>query len=63
MKGTIVRLTDKGFGFIAIEGGKDVFFHRTAVKNARFDDLRKGQEVTFEIEDGTKGPRAEDVYV
>ena len=63
MKGTIVRLTDKGFGFIAIEGGKDVFFHRTAVKNARFDDLRKGQEVTFEIGEGAKGPRAEDVYV
>ena len=60
MNGKIKRLTDKGFGFIATEEnqGKDVFFHSTALIGASFTDLREGDEVTFDMEDSEKGPRA-----
>ncbi len=59
MKGTIKRLTDKGFGFIAIEGEeKDLFFHSTSLVDVTFDELREGDAVTFETEDSEKGPRA-----
>ncbi len=62
--GTIKRLvTDKGFGFIAAGDGNEYFFHQSACTNARFDDLREGQAVTFEKGQGPKGPRAEDVKV
>ena len=60
-EGVIKRVTDKGFGFIAVSGGKDLFFHRSAVKGARFEDLREGQRVSFTEEQGPKGPRAESV--
>lgn len=63
MTGIIKRLVaDKGFGFIK-SGETEYFFHRSSVKNAKFEDLREGQEVTFEDAEGNKGPRAEDVYV
>ena len=63
MEGTIVRLVkDKGFGFVK-SGNIEYFFHRTAVKNAQFENLHQGQEVTFEDAEGDKGPRAEDLYV
>lgn len=60
MKGTIARLTDRGFGFIKPEeGDKDVFFHaRSLVEGLDYDSLREGDEVTFEIEEGPKGPSA-----
>lgn len=63
MTGIVKRLIrDKGFGFI--ESGKsEFFFHRSALKNMNFEDLQEGQEVTFEEGEGTKGPRAEDIYV
>lgn len=52
---------DKGFGFIQRPGtDKDLFFHCSAVEG-RFEDLREGQEVTFEEGRGDKGPRAEKV--
>lgn len=61
-KGTIARLTDKGFGFIAREGeDKDLFFHANEVQEVRYDDLREGDVVTFEIEEGPKGPHAVEV--
>ena len=41
-EGTIKRLTDKGFGFIANDSGKDLFFHMSAVEGVRFEDLREG---------------------
>ena len=65
MTGKIARLmTDKGFGFIRAANSKtEYFFHRSACKNCRFEDLQEGQEVTFEDSEGEKGPRAEDVYV
>lgn len=64
MNGTIKKVhSDKNFGFILGEDGKDYFFHRSGVKNAEFTQLREGQEVTFEDAVGDKGPRAEDIYV
>ncbi len=54
---------DKKFGFIRGESQRDYFFHSSALKNAAFDSLQVGMEVTFEDSEGTKGPRAEDVFV
>jgi CspA family cold shock protein len=59
-QGTIKTLTDKGFGFIATESG-DVFFHMSALQDVQFDELRENQTVEFEIGQGPKGPRAENV--
>lgn len=53
---------DKGFGFI--EGdGTDVFFHHSALVNAQIEELSEGQMVRFEIGQGPKGMRAENVEV
>ena len=60
-EGTIKRLTDKGFGFIDTGDGKDMFFHMSAVIETTYDDLREGQKVTFDVGEGPKGPRAENV--
>jgi CspA family cold shock protein len=60
-EGVIKRLTDKGFGFIDIGGGKDLFFHMSAVEGVRFEDLKQGQRVSFTEGQGPKGPRAEKV--
>lgn len=60
--GTVKRLiSDKGFGFVAAEDGSEYFFHQSACRGIRFDDLREGQPVTFEKGQGPKGPRAENV--
>lgn len=60
--GTITRLIgDRGYGFITTEDGKDIFFHRTALRGLRFDSLEEGQSVEFEVETGSKGPRAAEV--
>jgi len=59
--GTIKRLTDKGFGFIATTDGQEYFFHQSACRDVRFDELREGEAVTFEKGQGPKGPRAENV--
>jgi len=57
--GTIARLTDKGFGFIAVEGqAKDLFFHAKELVGTSYDDLREGDKVSFEIGDSPKGPNA-----
>ena len=62
MKGSIVRLQDKGFGFIKPEdGSKDVFFHASALVELSFDDLREGDVVMFEVVEGPKGPAAANV--
>ncbi len=60
-EGTIKRLTDKGFGFIDIGGGDDIFFHSSSVQGVSYDALREGQKVTFTEGRGPKGPRAENV--
>ena len=64
MKGTIKVLLGDGrnCGFIRGENNTDYFFHASALKNIAFNELAKGDEVTFEDTDTEKGPRAEDVY-
>lgn len=58
-KGTVARLiADRGYGFITTEEGKDVFFHRTSLQGLEFDSLKEGQALEFEIEEGSRGPRA-----
>lgn len=58
-QGTIARVMDKGYGFIKREGeDKDLFFHANELQDIPFDELREGDPVTFEIEDGPKGPSA-----
>jgi len=60
-EGTIKRLTDKGFGFIATASGTDIFFHMSNLDGVRFEELREGQAVSFTEGRGPKGPRAENV--
>ena len=62
-QGTIKRITDKGFGFIATKGSNDMFFHSSALDGVHFNDLREGQEVTYTVGQGPKGPRAENVQL
>lgn len=58
--GTVKRtVPERGFGFISDASGTEYFFHRSNVDN--FDSLRGGESVTFEVEDGPKGPRANQV--
>ena len=52
---------DKGFGFIEVEGGDDVFVHFSAIQGEGFKTLDEGQTVTFEIEEGDRGPQATNV--
>jgi len=59
--GTIKTITDRGFGFIAAGDGVEYFFHQSACTGTPFDSLREGQNVTFVIGQGAKGPRAENV--
>ena len=58
-QGTIKRLTDRGFGFIAQEGSdKDLFFHSSELVGVDFNDLKEGDTVSFEIGESPKGPNA-----
>ncbi|MCB9812369.1 cold shock domain-containing protein [Candidatus Nomurabacteria bacterium] len=62
MKGSVVRKRDEGYGFIKPEEGeKDVFFHASSVVDITFDDLKEGDTVTFDVEEGPKGPAAANV--
>ncbi|HWJ80141.1 MAG TPA: cold-shock protein [Niallia sp.] len=53
--------SEKGFGFIEVEGGEDVFVHFSAIQTEGFKTLDEGQEVSFEIEEGSRGPQAVNV--
>ncbi len=53
----------KGYGFLAREGGPDVFVHFSAIQGEGFKNLEEGQTVEFEVEQGPKGPQASNVTV
>ncbi len=53
----------KGFGFIEQEGGKDIFVHFSAIQGEGFKSLKENDKVTFEVEEGQKGPQAANVRV
>lgn len=64
MQGKVKNVNlEKGYGFIVGENGVEYFFHRSVLKNCGIADLTKNRDVTFEDEEGEKGPRAADVYV
>ncbi|WP_018658619.1 cold-shock protein [Allofustis seminis] len=52
---------EKGFGFIEREGADDVFVHFSAIDEEGYKTLEEGQEVTFDIEEGDRGPQAANV--
>jgi CspA family cold shock protein len=49
---------DKGYGFIAVDGGRDVFVHFSAIQADGYRSLEEGQRVEFDIEQGDRGPQA-----
>lgn len=63
MTGIIKALTDKGFGFINVEGQeKDLFFHSNSLVDVQFNELREGDTVSFETEMSPKGMNAINVH-
>lgn len=52
---------EKGFGFITGEDGKDVFVHFSAIQSDGYKTLEEGQSVTFDVEEGQRGPQATNV--
>ena len=60
-EGTIKRITDKGFGFIDNGTNRDMFFHSSALQEVSFEELKEGQRVSYDVGEGPKGPRAENV--
>jgi CspA family cold shock protein len=54
---------EKGYGFIAVDGGQDVFVHYSAIQSDGYRSLDEGQRVEFEVAQGPKGPQADGVRV
>ncbi|OXS62585.1 cold-shock protein [Cohnella sp. CIP 111063] len=62
MRGTVKWFNaEKGYGFISVEDGNDVFVHFSAIQGEGFKTLEEGQEVEFEITQGNRGPQASNV--
>ncbi|HWQ99382.1 MAG TPA: cold shock domain-containing protein [Candidatus Methylomirabilis sp.] len=62
MNGTIKKLTDRGFGFIGADGqAKDLFFHSKSLVGVTYEELREGDAVSFDVENGERGPSAVNV--
>ncbi|CAM4311284.1 MULTISPECIES: cold shock domain-containing protein [Paenibacillus] len=62
MKGTVKWFNaEKGYGFISVEGGEDVFVHYSAIQGDGFKTLEEGQEVEFDITEGNRGAQAANV--
>ena len=55
--------SEKGFGFISMEGHEDVFVHFSAIQAEGYKTLEEGQKVTFDITEGARGPQAANVKV
>jgi CspA family cold shock protein len=61
-EGTVKWFSDqKGYGFIEVEGDKDVFVHHSAIEGAGFKSLAEGDKVSFDVEEDAKGPSARNV--
>jgi CspA family cold shock protein len=54
---------EKGYGFIAVDGGSDLFVHYTGIDMEGYRSLEDGQRVEFEVGQGPKGPQAEKVHI
>ena len=64
MTGTVKWFnSEKGFGFITADDGKDVFAHYSQINSNGFKTLEEGQKVTFDLAQGSKGPQAENIVV
>jgi cold shock protein len=62
LKGTVKWFNaEKGYGFIQVDGGEDVFVHFSAIQGDGFKTLEEGQAVEFEITEGNRGPQAANV--
>jgi len=62
MEGTIKKLTDRGFGFITVDGEeKDLFFHSNELKGLSYNELKEGDRVSFDKADSPKGENAVNV--
>ncbi len=61
-KGTVKFYnTNKGYGFIKRDSGEDVFVHHTAILGGGYKSLSEGEQVEFEVKQGSKGPEAQNV--
>ncbi len=64
MTGTVKWFnSEKGFGFITGEDGKDVFAHFSQIKSEGYKSLEEGQKVSFDVVKGPKGPQAENITI
>ncbi|KGE16467.1 cold shock domain-containing protein [Paenibacillus wynnii] len=62
MKGTVKWFNaEKGYGFLQVDGGEDVFVHFSAIQGDGFKTLDEGQAVEFDVTDGNRGPQAANV--